>query len=155
MKKAFYVANDTALNKAPNGQVSAKIEGKSDFEGSATLFSTNKIDVFLQSRQNISEKRWNLIDCRFAADITNGQHDYVEGGKIYSLHYTEVEVLPDYMKFTPYSAVHGSGHLDLNFNLNEGTFEASFSLTVQNNPTDSLLKSSGNFKDISGLEYVK
>lgn len=152
MKKVFYVANDTAHNRVPEGQVLAKVEGKRDFEGSIAKFITGSATVVIEARQIISETRRNLIFCTFAADITNGKHDYVKGGKIYSFTYTEVEYHPHYKIFTPYPAVHGSGHMDLNFNLNEGTLEASFSLLVQNDPGEPLLKSSGNFKDISGLE---
>ncbi|RBL71762.1 hypothetical protein C3E98_009170 [Pseudomonas sp. MWU13-2625] len=124
------------------------------FNGKVETFITNDEFVVVIAKQDFDTKRSAGLQCRFKADIRNGEHPYNEKLEM-SIIYILSEKVPGGTRSRLYPAVYNSGTVDVNFDLVKGTLALGFKLDVQNNPTEPRLKAHGSFKKVSGLKHVK
>lgn len=140
--------------KSVSGSANVLIDSLPPFNGSVLKFLTDGKEVLVSANQQFDEKRSASLSISFPESIDNKEHDYVKDGGI-DIIYVLIEKDDDGETYTPYSAVYGSGKVTVAFDLERGTFHATFNLKVQNDPTEPQLGANGAFRDVQGLEHVQ
>jgi hypothetical protein len=125
------------------------------FNGKVETFITNDEFVVVIAKQDFPGERSAGLQCRFKADIRNGEHPYNEKLEMSIIYILSEKVPGGGTRSRPYPAVYGSGTVDVNFDLVKGTLALGFKLKVQNDPSEPRLDANGSFKKVSGLKHVK
>jgi len=149
--------NDLQLNNATNsgtGELTAAINNNyiiSDFKGKPTVFVTDGKVVALYVIYEQYASTSFSIKLTFAADIKPRRHEY---------HPDNLPVPPTF-SYTEdghtkgYNSDKGAGHLEISeFDINKGTFKASFNFTFTNFDTNRRHQVVGNI-DVSDLEHIE
>ena len=151
MKTSFSKNQSTSSQKAVSGTANTQIQGLYPFIGTVKVFSIKQNVVHVQAEEVISPTASRTLELEFESDIGNGEHDFVEGGKVKNVSFIETYDGTS----TRYSAVSGTGYVEFEFSLSDGTLEAKFVLAVQESPTEPQREATGAFEEVSGLEHVK
>ncbi|BBP72687.1 hypothetical protein PHLH6_46910 [Pseudomonas sp. Seg1] len=149
--------NDLQLNSARKpgtGDLTAAINNNyiiSNFEGQPTIFTTNGKEVALYATYPHSSTVSFCIQLNFSANIKQGRYEF---------HPNNLPVPPSF-SYTEgghtkgYNSDKGAGHLEISeFDINEGTFKASFNFTFTDFDTNRRHQVVGNI-DVSDLEHIE
>ncbi|MFJ2536735.1 hypothetical protein [Pseudomonas sp. NPDC087614] len=149
--------NDLQLNnamKSGTGKLTATIHNNyiiSSFKGQPTVFVTDGKKVALYAKHLDSPTVSFCIQLDFAADIKQGRHEF---------HPDNLPVPPSFSYTVGshtkgYSSDKRAGHLEISeFDINKGTFKASFNFTFTNFDTHRRHQVVGNI-DVSDLEQIE
>jgi hypothetical protein len=139
---------------AVQGTGSALIGNLAPFSGKVVKFIVGRANklVVLSVKQDISPTKWLNLSLYFSLNIENGRHDFVADGKVSHMIYSINEKVSGGSWYRPYSALHGTGYVDVDFDLAKGTFEGGFELLFKGS-TSPPRKDHGGFRNVSGLEY--
>ena len=149
------MGHDELLISDPNiaevhGTATALIGMFAPFSGSVVTFRNDRTHVGVVARQDISATQWLFLRLVFSADIENGSHPFVKGGKISSVSFAEV----DNGAYKFHMAKYDSGDVEINLDLVAGTLEAGFKLKFEGSPLPEQ-RDYGAFRNVSGLEYAE
>lgn len=149
-----YLIEQNTTSEAVSGTLTAEIQKFGKFDGKATHFYTNDIQVFLRSLHQTDDKNWTVITFLFPANIENKRHEFYENGPVeppsFSLHWIDDNGLT---WFRPYYSRLDAGHIDINFDLAQGTLNATFNFTFKDKLEARQVV--GQMTNIKGLEHVK
>ncbi|MFJ2428350.1 hypothetical protein [Pseudomonas sp. NPDC087804] len=139
---------------AVQGSGNALIGDFAPFSGKVVKFivGRNSKWVVLDVKQELSLNKWLSLTLYFSSDIENGRHPFVKDGKVSHMIYSINEKVGGGHSFEPYSALHGTGYVDVDFDITNGTFEGGFELLFEGS-TSPTRKDHGGFRGVSGLEY--
>ncbi|MCS3836924.1 hypothetical protein HNR03_001504 [Pseudomonas sp. JAI111] len=149
-----YLIEQNKTFNAVSGALKAEIQKFGTYDGKATYFLTNETDVYLYTLHQTDEKNWMVITFLFPANIENKRHEFYENSPIeppsFSLRWIDEG---GRTWFRPYYSRLDAGHIDIKFNLAEGTLNASFNFTFKDKLEERQVV--GQMLDIKGLAHVK
>jgi hypothetical protein len=149
-----YLIEPTTTSKAVSGSLTAKIPNFGNFDGKATYFVTNETQVYLYTIHQVDDKNWMVITFLFPANVENKRHEFYENGPIEPPYFSLRWIDEDGRTwFRPYYSRLDAGHIDINFNLAQGTLDATFNFTFKDKLVERQVV--GQMTDIKGLERVK
>ena len=139
---------------AVQGTGNALIGDFAPFSGKVVKFIVGRVNklVVLSAKQELSPTKWLDLSLYFSLDIENGRHPFVKGGKVSHMIYSINENVGGGHSFKPYSALHGTGYVDVSFDIAKGTFDGGFELLFEGS-TSTTRKDHGGFRGVAGLEY--
>jgi hypothetical protein len=151
-RKKRFRSNRTQL--AVQGTGNALIGDFAPFSGKVIKFVVGRVRklVVVMVEQELSPTKWLDLSLSFDLDIESGRHPFIQGGKVSHIIYSINEIVDGWHSYKPYSALHGTGHVVVNFDITKGTFEGSFELLFEGS-TSPTQKGFGGFRGVSGLEY--
>lgn len=144
------IVQNTTFNAA-TGALKAEIQKFGTFDGKATYFLTIENQIYLYTLHQIDEKNWMVITFLFPENIENKRHEFYENGPVEPPSFS-LRWIDDGGRtwFRPYYSRLDAGHIDIQFNLAEGTLDASFNFTFKDKLEERQVV--GQMIEIKGLE---
>jgi hypothetical protein len=148
-----YLMEQNIISKAVSGTLTAEIQKLGKFDGKATFFITNEIDVSLRATHQVDDKNWMVINFKFPVNIENKRHEFYENGPIKPPSFSLYWIDGPNRWFRPYYSRLDAGHIDIKFDLAEGTLDATFNFTCKYKLEEHQVV--GQMTEFKGLEHVR